>query len=122
MIASIAFSLSLSAKVIYIKTKGGWFGYKNVIEYTTPSETVMTCSNPGFSRCRPDFAASKFGGIENFNAIDSAVMNAVNESNRSGSIIFNNQFYIRYKYILTKDELEVEVFTIDEARAAGINI
>lgn len=122
--------LSMSAKVTYTKSNGGFFGYKYVDQTTfNNGDSHLQCTDPGWTRCKvtpvqivlPDGGTVIFDEPL-FNTIDAVVMRNVTEENPSGSFVFDNQLFVRYSYDVKKDTLIVDVFTLAEARSAGFNI
>lgn len=117
----------LSAKPVikYNKSGGGLFGYKFVTTTEWPEENkiIVACSDPGLTRCRAAFAYTLPDGStispETLEKIDKAVTGELSPEHTSGSIVYDNTFYVRYSYNVDNDNLSVEVYTIAGAREEG---
>jgi hypothetical protein len=128
----IASSNLVSAKIIKIKTNGGWFGYRHVTELNPGQgqDIYITCNEPGFSRCRSASTTALTvpgGGTiyitqDMMDDIDASVMARINENNSNGTMLFGQELFIKYSYLIDTDNLTIEIYSLPEARQAGFNI
>ncbi|MBS1650982.1 MAG: hypothetical protein JSU07_03140 [Bacteroidetes bacterium] len=111
---------------IVVKSSGGFFGYKYVNQdNNNPSgNSSLNCSEPGFRRCK--WNATAFVAGENpftnddFEKIDELVMMRVNETNSSGTIVYNS-YTIKYDYNIAINKLSYKVFSQEEVNRGLIN-
>ena len=117
-----------SKQIVKDKHNGGLFGYKYVEQTTfNNGDVYLKCDNPGWTGCRAQSAALiSYNGInlevsiETLDKIDETVMKSINEANTSGKFIFDNTFFVTYKYNENSDKLHYEIFLIAEAKDKGL--
>lgn len=116
----IGISYSGYSEVTIIKTKGGLFG--RWFRYVEENDGVLSCKDPGFTRCKAMFPTNRFAGNptqlldSDFDAIDNYIEGAVTATNTSGVFIYNSEYYITYNYNESNDQLIIHVFSIIEAQ------
>jgi hypothetical protein len=54
--------------------------------------------------------------------IDASVMARINENNSNGTMLFGQELFIKYSYLIDTDNLTIEIYSLPEARQAGFNI
>lgn len=110
-----------------VKSDGGLFGYKYVDETTTSNGSggtnqILACSNPGWNRCRFTSTAKSILTQTDLDQIESLVTDqvaSVQDKKTEGQLVYNASYLVVYKYHLGPDDLTYEIFTKDEASAAG---
>lgn len=110
-----------------VKSNGGLFGYKYVDETSTSNGSggtnqLLACSDPGWNRCRFNSTARGVLTDNDYDAIDQTIFDAVTKSEEkkvSGQFVYNTEFLVVYYYHLSPNKLTYEIFTKDEAAAAG---
>lgn len=118
----------LSAKPVikYNKSNGGLFGYRFVTTTETPEENkiIVACTDPGLTRCRSALAPVLPDGSditpETLENIDRTVTGLLTPEHTSGGVVYNNRLYVRYSYNVERDNLQIEVYTLDGAREEGL--
>ncbi|MBS1650981.1 MAG: hypothetical protein JSU07_03135 [Bacteroidetes bacterium] len=122
-------TISMSAKVTYVRTRGGLFGYKYVNQTTfNNGDSNVNCSNPGWTWCRitPVNITLPDGGTvvlnENLQSVfDEIITKNITETTHSGKFIYDNKLFVRYSYNVNEDSLVVNIMTLEEAKAEGNN-
>ncbi|MCC6181215.1 MAG: hypothetical protein IT237_05220 [Bacteroidia bacterium] len=117
-----------SHEVYVTKSKGGLFGYKYVEQTSMNNGQVfLTCTDPGWTKCRYSSGAkitykdiSIDISLETLNIIDETVIRNITESKLNGKFIFDNTFFVIYKYNLETDKLEYSIYLIEEANDKGL--
>ena len=123
-IALVGISYSGYSEVTILKNGRGLLGrwYK----YVEENDGIVSCSDPGFTRCKPLLTALVFSGDPtpltetDFDTIDDYVSNAVTASNSNGTLIYNSEYYITYNYNVVTDQLVIRILSITEAQEQNL--
>jgi hypothetical protein len=108
------------------KSGGGFFGYKFVTTTYWPADNyaIVACSDPGFTRCRAHFDIVLPNGPnvspETLEAIDKTVAALLTPENTSGSLVYNDQYFVGYKYDVDSDNLTFRLYKLSDARELGL--
>jgi hypothetical protein len=108
-----------------VKENGGFFGYKTVTEQVTPGSSQLVCSNPGHTKCKfsPIVTVDPDGTTlseDQLDDIDSWVEGRLVNREASGNFLYSDAFYVKYTYDPETDKLEIEIYSLDEARDLGL--
>jgi len=49
-------------------------------------------------------------------------MARINENNSNGTMLFGQELFIKYSYLMDSDNLTIEIYSLPEARQAGFNV
>lgn len=108
------------------KQRKGLFGYRTVTENSNAEAHTLFCQDPGFIGCRPHSISDLVDddGVpmseELYFEIDNHIYDKINESHTSGSIVWDNRFFITYRYDVDSDLMSTTFYTLSQARELGL--
>ncbi|MNK24819.1 hypothetical protein D3C87_431340 [compost metagenome] len=126
--AITAFSFSGFSWIKYERYNRGIFGYKYVNTSTTGPNTLVSCSDPGWSGCRKDNgittgvvtdANGTVRPIDDIEPIVEAVTARITKESTEGTMYYGSDLFVKYSYKTEGDRFVMEVYSLYEARALG---